>query len=128
VTAVGLLTATWCLGFAAVSAWQVATGPAQDNRYASYASGLAAVEIVVLVLKLLATALALAAISPGRLGLPVRVTAVGLWGAFGVLALYSAGNLVGVHPRGPARAAGRSRPPAHLNTFCTLHMRQLQTR
>jgi hypothetical protein len=94
VTAAGLLATAWCLGFAAVSVLQLATGPAQDSRYASYASGLATMEIVVLVLKVLGAGLALAAITPGRLGLPARVIAVGLWGAFDLLALYSAGSLV----------------------------------
>ena len=63
-------------------------GPGAGTRYAAYARGLAVMIAAVLVLKLIGAALALAAITPRRLGL----TAVGLWGAFGLLALYSVGS------------------------------------
>jgi hypothetical protein len=93
--AVGYVAAGWCLGFAAVSAWQVAAGPAE--RYAADASGLAILIVLVGVLKLVGAAMALAAVlvRPGpRPPWPVQLLGVALWGAFGVLGLYSAGNLV----------------------------------
>jgi hypothetical protein len=92
--AVGYVAAGWCLGFAAVSAWQVVAGPTGPaERYAADASGLVIVIVLVGVLKLVGAAVALAAVQvrPGR---PVQLLGVALWGAFGVLGLYSAGNLV----------------------------------
>jgi hypothetical protein len=96
--AVGYVAAGWCLGFAAVSAWQVAAGPAGPaERFAADASGLAILIVLVGVLKLVGAAVALAAVlvRPGpRPPWPVQLLGVVLWGAFGVLGLYSAGNLV----------------------------------
>jgi hypothetical protein len=100
VRAVGYAAAAWCLGFAGVSAWQVAadlTGkPDPRQRYAAYASGLAILGVLVLVLKLAGAALALTAVlvQPGLPRRWLRLLGVGLWGAFGLLGLYSAGNLV----------------------------------
>jgi hypothetical protein len=97
VRAVGYLAAAWCVGYAGVSAWQVAgdpigqTGP--GRRYAAYASGLAVMSVLAGVLKLAGAAVAVAAVRvrPGR---PRQLLGVALWGAFGLLGLYSAGNLV----------------------------------
>jgi hypothetical protein len=51
--ALGYAAAAWCLGFAGVSAWQVAadlTGPPDPRqRYAAYSSGLAIIGVLVLV-------------------------------------------------------------------------------
>ena len=95
VRAVRYLAATWCLGFAALSAWQVVQ-PAASQRYAADASGLAIMSAVVGVLKLGGAAVALAAVlvRPGPPRRSRRLLGVALWGAFGLLALYSAGNLV----------------------------------
>src|SRR5262245_17302974 len=99
VRALGYAAAGWCLGFAAVSAWQVATDligpPDPRQRYAAYASGLAIVGVLVGVLKLAGAAVALAAVRvrPGPPGRPGQLLGMGLWGAFGLLGLYSAGNL-----------------------------------
>ena len=74
VRAAGYAAAAWCLGFAGVSAWQVAadlTGrPDPHQRYAAYASGLAVMWVLVGVLKLAGAAVALAAVRvrPGRPG------------------------------------------------------------
>jgi hypothetical protein len=94
VRAVGYAAAAWCLGFAAVSAWQV-VHPAALQRYAADASGLAIMIVLVGVLKLAGAAVALAAVlvRPGRPRRSRRLLGVALWGAFGLLALYSAGNL-----------------------------------
>jgi hypothetical protein len=70
----GVRRGPWCLGFAGVSAWQVAadlTGrPDPHQRYAAYASGLAVMWVLVGVLKVAGAAVALAAVRvrPGRPG------------------------------------------------------------
>jgi hypothetical protein len=98
--AVGYTAAAWCLGFAAVSAWQIAaslTGqPQAPQRDAAHSPGLLVMSVLVGVLKLAGAGLALAAVRarPGMPPLPRRLVGVGLWGAFGLLGLYSAGNLV----------------------------------
>jgi hypothetical protein len=99
IRALGYAAAAWCLGFAGVSAWQVAAGPVGQptarQRYAAYASGLAIMSVLVGVLKLAGAAAAVAAVLV-RPGLPRRrlqLLGVALWGAFGLLGLYSAGNL-----------------------------------
>ena len=97
VRAVGSAAAAWCLGFAGVSAWQVATGsfgrPGLPD--AAYASGLAIVSVLAGVFKLAGAAVALAAVGvrPGWPRPLLQLLGVGLWGAFGLLGLYSAGNL-----------------------------------
>ena len=99
VRALGYAAAAWCLGFAGVSAWQVAADligpPDVRQRYTAYASGLAIMGMLVLVLKLAGAAVALAAVlvRPGRPRRPRQLLGVALWGAFGLLGLYSAGNL-----------------------------------
>jgi hypothetical protein len=95
----GYAAAGWCLGPAGVSAWLVAAGPIgqpqADRRYAAYASGLAIMSVLVLVLKLAGAAVALAAVlvQPGGRRWPRQLLGVALWGVFGLLSLYSAGNL-----------------------------------
>ena len=77
-----------------MSAWQVAR-PAAPERYAAGASGLAIMSVLVGVLKLAGAAVALAAVlvRPGPPRRPRQLLGLALWGAFGLLALYSAGNL-----------------------------------
>jgi hypothetical protein len=100
VRALGYAAAAWCLGFAGVSAWQVAGDligqPQVRQRYTAYASGLAIMGMFVLVLKLAGAAVALAAVlvRPGPPRRSRQLLGVALWGVFGLLALYSAGNLV----------------------------------
>ena len=100
VRALGYAAAAWCIGFAGVTAWQLAAGPigqpAEGQPHAAYASGLAIMGVLVGVLKLAGAALALAAVlvRPGQSRRPLQLLGVGLWGAFGLLGLYSAGNLV----------------------------------
>jgi len=99
VRAVGYGAAAWCVGFAGVSAWQVAAGamgrPVAGQRYAAYASGLAVMGVLVGLLKLAGAAVALAAVRvrPGWPRRPPQLLGVALWGAFGLLGMYSAGNL-----------------------------------
>lgn len=89
----GYLAGSWCLGFAAVSGWQLASGPVPDGPLAAYAGGIAAMIILVLVLKLLGALLALLAVHPGPLRIRSAWLATGLWGAVGLLAVYSAGSI-----------------------------------
>jgi hypothetical protein len=99
VRAVGYVAAAWCVGFAGVSAWQVvewAMGrPVAGRLDAAYGSGLAVMSVLVGVLKLAGAVVAVAGarVPPGP-GWPRRLLGVALWGVFGLLALYSAGNLV----------------------------------
>jgi hypothetical protein len=97
---VGYAAAAWCLAFAAVSAWQLAAGgllgpPATRQRYAADAAGLAVIAVLVGLLKLAGAAVALAAVlaRPGRPRWPHQLLGVAVWGAAGLLGLYSAGNL-----------------------------------
>jgi hypothetical protein len=88
--------AGWCLSFAGVSAWQ-ATGllaPPDPGQRAG-AAGLVLISVLVGVLKLAGAVLALSAVQvwPGRPRRLDRLLGVGLWGAVGLLGLYSAGNL-----------------------------------
>jgi hypothetical protein len=100
VRVVGYLAAAWCVGFAGVSAWQVAADPigqtGAGRRYAAYASGLTVISVLAGVLKLAGGAVAVAAVRvrPGRPRRPRQLLGVALWGAFGLLGLYSAGSLV----------------------------------
>jgi hypothetical protein len=94
---VGYVAAAWGVGFAGVSGWQLAAGPTgqPDQPFAAYSSGLAVMIVLVGVLKLAGAAVALAAVL-ARPGWPRRwlqLLGVALWGAFGLLGLYSAGNL-----------------------------------
>ena len=72
VRTLGYVAAAWCIGFAGVSAWQLAAGPigqsATGQRYAAYASGLAIMGVLVGLLKLAGAAVAVAAVlvGPGR--------------------------------------------------------------
>jgi hypothetical protein len=92
----GYTAAAWCLLFAAVSAWQVVAGPPAGQRLADDDSGLAVLSALVGLLKLAGAAVALAAVlaPPGLPRRPRQLLGVALWGAFGLLSLYSAGNLV----------------------------------
>jgi hypothetical protein len=100
VRAVAYAACIWCLAFAGVSAWQVATSllghPDTRQRLAADATGLAIMGALVGVLKLIGAAVALAAVRvrPGPHSWRLRLLGVALWGAFGLLALDSAGNLV----------------------------------
>jgi len=78
----GYAAAGWCLGFAGVSAWLVASPielPQVRERYAADASGLAIINVLVGVLKLAGAAVALAAVlvRPGRSRLPLQLLAGG---------------------------------------------------
>jgi hypothetical protein len=92
VTIIGWCAAAWCLLFAAVNAWDLATGI--STRFGSHARAITVLSAFVFVLKLAGAVAALAAVAPKRIQLPTWPVAVTLWGAFGLLGIYSAGNLV----------------------------------
>jgi hypothetical protein len=88
VRGLGYAAAAWSLGFAGVSVWLGAGMAGEPGK-----AGLVILSVVALVLKLAGAAVALAAVRPGGSDRPARLLGVALWGAFGLLALYSAGNL-----------------------------------
>jgi len=94
VRVVGYTVTAWCLGFAAVSGWQLAAGREPDGPFAAYTEGIAAMIILVLVLKILGAVMALFAIRSQPLRMSPSLLAIGLWGAFGLLAIDSAGSIV----------------------------------
>lgn len=83
--------AAWCLGFAAVNiAFQI-TGRFASGPYAELAAGLAVMDWIVVGLKLLGAAVAVLAANT-RAATAARTVLI--WGAFALLGLYSAGNIV----------------------------------
>jgi hypothetical protein len=91
ICALGWVMAAWCLGFAAVNiAFQV-TGRFASGPYAELAAGLAVMDWIVVGLKLLGAAVAVLAANT-RAATAVRTVLI--WGAFALLGLYSAGNIV----------------------------------
>lgn len=94
VRVLGYTVAAWCLGFAAVSGWQLVTGREASDPFATYASGIAAMIILVLVLKILGVVMALLAIRSQLPRMSPKLLAIGLWGAFALLAIDSAGSIV----------------------------------
>jgi len=90
----GILFAAWCLGFAAVNAWQLATGRLTDERFAGYTAALVVASILVLCLKLVGAGMALASLRTVHHRGVRWLLGAALWAATSTLALYSAGNLV----------------------------------
>ncbi len=75
--AVGYVAIAWCLSFAAVSLWQLVTGLPTGNQFAAYASGLAAMVVVVLLLKVVGALVVFAAVHAAEgANNPVTVPAV----------------------------------------------------
>jgi hypothetical protein len=94
VTAAGWLMALWCVGFAAVNLVYGVTGHFDDGAYAEYATGIAVMSYLVLIIKLVGAAVAVLAIRRVPLSCSPRLVGMTLWGAAALLALYSAGNIV----------------------------------
>jgi hypothetical protein len=91
IRAVAWVMAAWCLGFAAVNiAFQV-TGRFASGPYAELAAGIAVMDWMVVGLKVLGAAVAVRAVVARP---PTAVRTVLVWGAFALLGLYSAGNVV----------------------------------
>jgi hypothetical protein len=83
--------AAWCLGYAAVNIAFQATGRFASGPYADMAAGLAVMDWIVVALKLLGAAVAARSVIARP---PTAVRTVLVWGAFALLGLYSAGNIV----------------------------------
>ncbi|HSK89858.1 MAG TPA: hypothetical protein VK875_00965 [Euzebyales bacterium] len=90
----GVLFAAWCLGFAAVNAWQLATGRLTDGEFRGYTTALVVASILVLLLKLLGAGMALASLRTVRHRGVRWLLGAALWAATSTLVLYSAGNLI----------------------------------
>ncbi|WP_152365354.1 hypothetical protein [Microlunatus speluncae] len=86
--------AAWCVGFAAVNLIQDASGRFDHGALVDYAAGLAVMGWLVVALKLLGAAAALLTVHEGPRWVPAPLRLLLIWGAFALLALYSAGNLV----------------------------------
>jgi hypothetical protein len=85
------LVVAWCLGFAAVNVVFEVTGRFAGGPHAELAAGLAVMDWLVVGLKLLGAAVAVRSVR-ARPASAVRTVLV--WGAFALLALYSAGGVV----------------------------------
>jgi hypothetical protein len=94
VSAVGWMIALWCVGFAGVNLAYGVTGRLEDGDYGEYATGLAVMSWLVLIIKLVGAAVAILAVRPLPRFVSPRTEGVALWGAAALLVLYSAGNLV----------------------------------
>ena len=94
IKAIAVLVVGWCLGFAAVNGWQLATGRLTDDRFVGYTTALVVTSVLVLLLKLAGAGMALASLrSVHHRGVRWLLGAA-LWAATSTLALYSAGNLI----------------------------------
>jgi hypothetical protein len=91
ICALGWVMAAWCLGFGAVNVAFQVTGRFASGPYAELAAGLAVMDWIVVGLKLLGAAVAVLAANT-RAATPVRTVLI--WGGFGLLCLYSAGNII----------------------------------
>ncbi|WP_156393472.1 MULTISPECIES: hypothetical protein [unclassified Nocardioides] len=94
VTAVGVLMALWCVGFAAVSVWIEATDHFADGEYADYASGFSVANWLVTVIKVGGSVLALLAVARRPRFPGPGVVGTLLWAAFATTGIYVLGSLV----------------------------------
>lgn len=92
VTAVAVLMAMWCLGFAAVNIVFEATGYFDVERFSPYATTITVMDWLVIVLKLIGATAALLTIAHPR-WIPTALIAVVLWGVFATLGVYVIGSL-----------------------------------
>ena len=91
VTAVGILMALWCLGFAAVNVAFEITGHFADGAYGHYASGISVVDWLAAGLKVLGAVVALLSVAQRpRLASSDTVTLL-VWAAFATLGVYVLG-------------------------------------
>jgi hypothetical protein len=85
--------AAWCVGFAVVNLVQESSGRFDHGDLAPYAAGLTVMGWLVVALKLLGAGAALLTVYEGPRRLSPSLRLLLIWGAFALLALYSAGNL-----------------------------------
>jgi len=93
VTAIGILMALWCLGFAVVNVVFEITGHFAGGAYAQYASGLSVMNWLGAGLKVLGAVVALLSVArrPGRV--TSTIVTVLVWAAFATLAVYVLGSV-----------------------------------
>ena len=84
----------WCIGFAAVNVVMEATGRFDHGALAQYATGLALVQWLVVGIKLVGALAAVLTVVEWPRRVPASARTQLVWGAFALLALYSAGNVV----------------------------------
>jgi hypothetical protein len=92
VTAIGILMALWCLGFAAVNVVFEITGHFADGAYAHYASGISVMDWLVAGLKVLGAVVALLSVARRPRPVSPTVVTVAVWAAFATLAVYALGS------------------------------------
>ncbi|NYJ03321.1 hypothetical protein HNR19_004019 [Nocardioides thalensis] len=91
VVTVGVVTALWCLGFAAFNVWFEATDRFSTGEYADAEDALSVMNWVVTVLKLVGAGAALLSIR--RRPVAPRSVGVVLWGAFATVTVYVVGSI-----------------------------------
>lgn len=84
----------WCLGFAAVNGWHLVSGGPSGTVLSEHVVGVTVVSVLVLLLKLVGAGMAVAAVRATPRARASWLLAVGLWGAAGLLVLYSLGNVL----------------------------------
>ena len=94
ITAIGILMALWCLGFAAVNVMFEITDHFAGGPYAHYTSAFSVMNWLVVGLKVLGAVVALLSVArrPGRTS--SAVVTVLAWAAFATLAVYVLGSVV----------------------------------
>lgn len=94
VTAIAVLTALGCLGFALVNVVFEVTDRFAEGSYAEYASAFAVMNWLVVGLKLLGAAVALMSVTRHQRHVSPSAMTLLLWGAFATLAAYALGSVV----------------------------------
>ena len=92
VTAVGIIIAVWCAGFAAISIWFEATNYFKTGEYAESAAGLSVANWVVTAIKAVGVGVALLAVDHRPRLLAPRVVGTLLWAAFATTGVYVLGS------------------------------------
>jgi hypothetical protein len=94
ITATGRLMALCCIGFAVFNIVFELTDHFADGPYAEYSTGIAVMNWLVVGLKVVGAAVALLSVASRPRLLSPAVLGVLLWGAFAMLAVYTAGSVV----------------------------------
>lgn len=94
VTAIGVLTALWCAGFAVSNIVFEFTDHFAGGPYADYAGGIAVMNWFVVTLKIVGAAVALLSVAKRPRLVSPSTLAVLVWGAFATLTLYALGSVV----------------------------------
>jgi hypothetical protein len=92
ITAVGIIIAVWCAGFAGISIWFEATNYFDTGQYAESAAGFSVANWVVTAIKAIGVVVALLAVDHGPRLLAPRVVGTLLWAAFATTGVYVVGS------------------------------------